>query len=266
MKKNIRLLNAAYLAADGVIGSKLLPRRPHILIACMPKSASTFLASAISELPGFRRCRLTPDWGAREQELCAIRLSRYNHNAYVSQHHLRNSAWTQGLIRQYNLTPVVLVRNLADCVISIRDHFRKEPGEGPTAFFDESHLAMSNSDFEDAIVSLAMPWYLNFYAGWKAAVDIPIYDFDDYTGDPVQVMREILSHASVQVADSEAVTALDQVQKTKTRFNVGEIGRGKLLSDAAKDSLSRLLDHYPKYQDDPLFIKTRQTIAASSDN
>ena len=266
MKKNNRLLNAAYLAVDGIVGNMLQRRKPHILIACMPKSASTFLASAISELPGFRRCRLTPDWGAREQELCAIRLSRYNHNAYVSQHHLRNSGWTQGLIQQYNLTPVVLVRNLADCAISIRDHFQKEPGEGPTAFFDESHLAMSNSDFEDAIVSLAIPWYLNFYAGWKAAGDVSIYDFDDYTGDPVRVMREILARASVKITESEAVTALDQVQKTKTRFNVGETGRGKLLSDAAKDSLSRLLDHYPSYQDDPLFVKTRRTISASADS
>ena len=160
----------------------------------------------------------------------------------------------------------MLVRNLADCAISIRDHFQKEPGEGPTAFFDESHLAMSNSDFEEAIVSLAIPWYLNFYAGWKAAGDVPIYDFDDYTGDPVRVMREILARASVKISESEAVAALDQVQKTKTRFNVGETGRGKLLSDAAKDSLSRLLDHYPKYQDDPLFVKTRQTIAASADS
>lgn len=264
MRKNNRLLNAAYLAADGLV-SNLLPRRkPHILIACMPKSASTFLASAISELPGFRRCRLTPDWGAREQELCAIRLSRYNHNAYVSQHHLRNSAWTQGLIKQYNLTPVVLVRNLADCVISIRDHFHKEPGEGPTAFFDDSHLAMSDGDFEEAIVSLAIPWYLNFYAGWKTAGNIPIYDFDDYTGDPVRVMNEILAHASVQVREEDVVAALDQVQKAKTRFNVGETGRGRLLSDAAKDSLSRLLKHYPDLQDDPLFIKTSRTISASA--
>lgn len=226
----------------------------------MPKSASTFLASAISELPGFRRYRLTPDWGAREQELCSIRLSRYNRRKYVSQHHLRNSEWTQHLITQYNLTPIVLVRNLADCAISIREHFQKEPGEGPTAYFDKSHLAMSNSEFEEAIVRLAIPWYINFYAGWKAAENISIYDFDEYTAEPEKVMGEILAKATTHLPASEIQQALGRVREQQTRFNVGASGRGELLSNPAKKALLRMMDFYPSLQDDPLFVKTRNTL------
>ena len=263
MGKNNRLLNSAYLAMDGLMSGIFPRKKPHILIACMPKSASTFLASAISELPGFRRCRLTPDWGAREQELSAIRLSRYNHSRYVSQHHLRCSAWTQQLIQQYNLTPVVLVRNLADCTISIRDHFRREPGAAPMAYFDKSHLAMSDSEFEDAIVRLNIPWYLNFYASWKAAGDVPIYDFDEYTEEPVRVMSEILARASVTEPEEKVAAALERVQKSKTRFNVGETERGRQLSDNAKESLARLLEFYPDMQNDPLFVKTRETISGN---
>lgn len=263
MRRNNRLLNATYLAMDGLMSGILPQRKPHILIACMPKSASTFLASAISELQGFRRCRLTPDWGAREQELSAVRLSRYNHSRYVSQHHLRCSTWTRQLITQYNLTPVVLVRNLADSVISIRDHIRRAPGAGPAAYFDESHLAMPDSEFEDAIVRLNIPWYLNFYAGWRAEGDVPIYDFDEYTAEPVRIMSEILNMASVNMPDEKIAAALERVSKSKTRFNVGQSGRGRQLSDNAKASLVRLLELYPNLQDDPLFVKTRETISGA---
>tara|TARA_R100000005_G_scaffold93309_1_gene68506 strand:+ start:2527 stop:2712 length:186 start_codon:yes stop_codon:yes gene_type:complete len=43
-----RLLYAGCLAMDG-IASRMLPvKRPHIVIACMPKTASTFLATALA--------------------------------------------------------------------------------------------------------------------------------------------------------------------------------------------------------------------------
>lgn len=261
MRKNNRLLSAGSLLFDGLF-STVLPRKPHILIACMPKSASTYLASALAELPGFRRCRLTPDWGAREQELCSIRLSRYNHSQYVSQHHLRYSGWTAQLIDQYNLTPVVLVRDLADCAISIRDHNQQKPGEGPTAYFDETHLEMENAEFEEAVVRLAIPWYINFYAGWRAAKNVPIYDYEDYTQDPVKVMTEIIEQTGLKKNPEGIEQALISVSGGEaTRFNVGKSGRGSQLSRGAKDSLLRLMEFYPDLQNDPLFIKTRETIS-----
>ncbi|MEM8662881.1 MAG: hypothetical protein AAGF49_02005, partial [Pseudomonadota bacterium] len=51
------------------------PRHPiHILLACMPKSGSTFLAQILINMPGMRRERLVPDFERREQELCPQRL------------------------------------------------------------------------------------------------------------------------------------------------------------------------------------------------
>ena len=257
MRKNNRLLTASYLAFDGLLSSAL-PKRPHILIACMPKSASTFMADGMSRLPGFRRCRLTPDWGAREQELCSIRLSRYNHSKYVAQHHLRNSAWTQYLIKQYGLTPVVLVRDFADCAISVRDHFQREPGEGPTAYFDKSHLALSDAEFEEAVVRLAIPWYMNFYAGWRAHPNILMFDYAEYTAYPTVVTHQILEQANCSYAGSEIEKAFGSADGS--RFNVGTSGRGSQLSPPAKQALLDLMKFYPNFKDDPLFIKTRATI------
>lgn len=258
-----RLRNAGDLALDAVL-SPIMPRRPHILIACMPKSASTFLATAIASLKGFKRYRLIPAYGAREQELCQIRLSRYNRKKYVAQHHLRCSDWTRNLIHQYRLTPVVIVRDLADTAISLRDHFRREPtGRGPTACFYEHHKDLPDDVLEEAIVRLAIPWYINFYVGWRRAGDVPIYDYARYTSEPATVIGEILAHAGCPIDPNSIESALSSVHKEKVaQFNVGVSGRGSQLGPGAKAQLLSMIDFYKELSDDPLFVKTRQTINA----
>jgi hypothetical protein len=253
-------LSAACLALDAVRSLLPLSRKPHILIACMPKAGSTFLATALSELPGFRRCRLTPEWGRREQELCPIRLSRYNHNRYVAQHHLRQSEWTQHLIEKYNLTPVVLIRNLADCVISLRDHFRKEPGDGPMAILTPDHLKMTDAELDEAIVRTAMPWYANFYAGWRLVSNVGVVDYDDLLANPAKTIADVLASAKVLIGDNDIAEALERCRSRETRFNVGTAGRGSSLSIEAAMALLRLMESYPYLEQSPLFVKTRNTL------
>lgn len=48
-----------------------------VLVACMPKSGSTYLSGAIEALPGFIRAHLVPGYGRREQELCIEKLNEY---------------------------------------------------------------------------------------------------------------------------------------------------------------------------------------------
>ena len=230
----------------------------------MPKSASTFLATAIASMKGFRRYRLIPDYGAREQELCEIRLSRYNRKTYIAQHHLRCSEWTLKLIEQYRLTPVVIVRDLADTAISLRDHFRREPeGQGPTARLLPHHADLPDDVLDEAIVRLTMPWYINFYVGWRLAGDVPIYDFAQYTAEPARVVGEILEHANCPQPQQDIESALNKLNKENVaQFNVGVSGRGSQLGNNAKQALLQMIDVYEEFRDDPLFVKTRQTLNA----
>lgn len=260
MKPFHRIRSAYALALDQVL-SPITPRKPHILIACMPKSASTYLATIISNIPGFDRCRLIPAYGAREQELCPIHLSRYNRRAYVAQHHIRCSEYTLKLIEGYHLTPVVIVRNLADCVISIRDHNRRATGPNPMAHYDAAHLAMEDAGFEEMIVRFCMPWYIHFYAGWLAAPGIKIYDYEQYTTQPVHVIGEIMDRAGCACGPPKIREALGKTQKNEqTNFNVGKSGRGTDLHPAAKRALGELLDQYDFLDTTPLFQQTRVSI------
>lgn len=260
-----RIRSAGHLALDAAL-SPIMPRRPHILIACSPKSASTFLATAIAGLKGFRRYRLIPEYGAREQELCDIRLSRYNRRTYIAQHHLRYSDWTRKLIDQYRLTPIVIVRDLADTAISLRDHFRRDPqGKGPTARLLPHHKDLRDDVLDEAIVRLAIPWYINFYVGWRLAGNAPIYEYSQYTTDPAHVIGEIMEHAGCAMPQQAIEDALRHVNKEKVaQFNVGIAGRGSQLGDEAKQALLKMINTYEPFIDDPLFVKTRQTLSASA--
>lgn len=116
---------------------------PHILVACMPKSGSSFLSNCIASYQGFRHGILVPDYGVREQEMCELRLEKFNNRPYVAQLHVRNSAWTQKLIQRYGMTHVVLVRDLLDVVASVRDHIRKDFTLGSLITLTDRHRAIS---------------------------------------------------------------------------------------------------------------------------
>jgi len=256
-----RLLGAIHLAKDAALAHMPL-RKPkkHILIACMPKSGSTFLATSLANIKGLRRVRLIPAWDAREQELCPVRLSRYNYSDYVSQHHIRYSDTTGRFIKQYGIRPIILVRNLADCLASLRDYMRHERAQSPHVYITERQRNLSDEAFETFLARTVLPWYVNFYLSWKNANDALVIDYDDLNKSPVDTLHQIALFANLGINAEECLSALNLTQKKKTRLNVGIIGRGSQLSSAARKAIQELLDFYPEYAEDPLFFKTRESI------
>ena len=242
-----------------MLARPFLPRRPHILMPCMMKSGSTFLAHALAAHAGLRRCRLTPAWTAREQELCELRLSRYNHTAYVAQHHLKYSTWTQELIRRYRLTPVVLVRNLFDVTVSLRDHIRADTLVNPIAWFTPHHLQLSDAELEDAIAQLAMPWFVSFYAGWRQAPNALMVRYEDIIAEPDAVMARILDHAQIATSPEKIATALALARGGQTRMNKGVAGRGAALAPQTKQRILDMLALYPEFAKDPFVTDMRDT-------
>ncbi len=141
-------------------------KRPHLLVACMPKSASTFLTDALAALPGMRRAPVTWACGWREHVLDEIQLARYDLRSWVSQVHLRYSDHVGQAIEDYHLTPIVMTRNIFDAVASLRDHIRKEPTVFPMITLAPEHAKLPDEDLEELIAELAIPWYINFYVTW----------------------------------------------------------------------------------------------------
>jgi hypothetical protein len=221
-------------------------KRPHVLIACMPKSASSFLSDAVAGMKGMRHGSLAWSYGGREQTLDVVQLARIDHRAYVAQQHVRYSSDVGEFIEEFNLTPVVLTRNVFDVVASFRDHIRSlEPGdELMLAPLTPSHANLPDAALEDLIAELIIPWYINFYASWSD-VDTLRVTYDQVRSDSADVVRRICERAGIAHNESEIASAVESARAKAKRFNKGVSGRGAALSPAASERIASFARHYP---------------------
>jgi hypothetical protein len=221
-------------------------KRPHVLIACMPKSASSFLIDVVGGLTGMRQGSLAWSYGGREQTLDVVQLARIDHRAYVAQQHVRYSGDVGEFIAEFNLTPVVLTRNVFDVVASFRDHIRSlEPGdELMLAPLTPAHASLSDAGLEDLIADLIMPWYINFYASWSG-IDSLRVTYDQVRSDPAEVVKRICERAGIAHDEQTVAAAVESARAKAKRFNKGVSGRGAALSPYARERIASFARHYP---------------------
>jgi uncharacterized membrane protein YkvA (DUF1232 family) len=228
----------------------------HILIACMPKSGSSFLSGVIARLPGYRRVQLIPDYDRREHELDEFCLRQVDRFSYVAQHHVRYSHWTAAMCRDYSLAPVVLVRNLLDVSVSLRDALRKDGPVWPFMFAEPHHAGLDDAELEEMFVRLALPWYVNFYMGWRQAPDALIVEYEDLISNPVGTVERVLSHCGVSASTAEIEAAVREVAiNDQTRFNVGVVGRGAALRPELVRGIRQMVGFYPEAASDPYIAR-----------
>jgi hypothetical protein len=235
-----------------------------ILLACMPKSGSTFLSDVVGELPDFLRVALLPSFERREQELDEGRIQHFRYENYIAQHHVRHSDWTEKMCRDYGLKPVVLVRSLLDAVVSLRDHIRRESAAMPMLYAEMHHGKLDDDALEDMIVRLAVPWYVNFYMSWRNVPGILMISYEELIADPERLTREVLSFAGADVSNREIAKAVNRVRvRGASRFNIGVVGRGAALRPETIRNLVALFDFYPEAANDP-YVKGLRTQAAAA--
>jgi len=143
-----------------------------ILLACMPKSGSTYLAAILSKLPDSRTTSWVPHHGRREQELCYRRLREDNeafpsHANSVAQHHVRYSGTTRVYMKEFNLKPVVLVRNIYDIIPSLIDHHRLNSVVYPMAYAPADIAEWNFERSSRFVTDMVIPWYFNFFMSWN---------------------------------------------------------------------------------------------------
>jgi hypothetical protein len=224
----------------------------------MPKSGSSFLSNVIADLPGFRRAPLVPAYDRREHELDTACLRKADRFDYVAQHHVRYSQWTADVCRDYALAPLVLVRSLFDVTVSLRDALRHDGPIWPFFFVETPHLTMTDEQLDEMIVRMALPWYVNFYMGWRSAPETLIIDYEDLALDPVGTVQSALSFCGVRAADADVRSAVERVLLAEqSRFNVGRTGRGAGLRPELVREILRMLDFYPEAANDPFIRKMR---------
>lgn len=236
-----------------------------VLIACMPKSGSTFLTRTLAELPGLRRVALVPVYDRREQELCEttlstqIRESRALRRAwrqttptdaprpggFVAQHHVKYSAATADLITRYNLRPVVLVRPLFDVVMSLHDHIKNTSPLMSMAHVTDEMRDWPQEDLCRFIAEMILPWYVSFFQSWQSCPDHLLLSYDQVMDDKASALSRVAEFAGFRCGPDDIAVALDARPKGGTRKNKGVSGRGDALPQPIKDHIRALTRHYP---------------------
>jgi Sulfotransferase domain len=222
----------------------------HILVACFPKSGSTWLSVALSRLPSFHKVDLVPLYGRREQELAFERLLLFHTLNYVAQHHCRLSDATERCLNTFSIKPIILIRNIFDCVVSMKDFLDtgvKNPEViiVPSGYVPQTYHDWHETEKYNFIIDMIIPWYFNFFVGWLDFQGGTWVSYEELVAEPSATIRRIAGELRLNVSDSTIINVLAQASTSPTRKNVGGVGRGHTLTKQQKDRVRKFASYYP---------------------
>lgn len=263
-----------------VMRAKLTARRAgqlNILLACAPKSASTFIETALRkalDLPTVSLFTTTPSGlsgsmlGAnlREQEMDELALIRNGLNGagYVAQHHTRCTPFLAGMLNTYNVTPIVTHRNLFDTIVSLDDMvmaYRTGGARDRDLYFSDGLPAnYGGLDREDRLTILAQrntAWFIQFFVSWKkcerAGLIKPLWiSYEkDFLGDKAVLAARVSRHLGSQFADPAKLADAfeDKRDADARRFNKGVAGRGREMPESVRQIILKTAGYYRDEED-----------------
>ncbi|MDJ0949224.1 MAG: hypothetical protein QNJ94_09900 [Alphaproteobacteria bacterium] len=252
LERAVKTTSVRFLRANLRFKRAFRRRGRTVFITAMPKSASTFLVATLAEVTGFLQHFLGYDF-LNEQDLYLPRLIDAYDMDVVAHQHTRATPKNLELMQNFAIRPVVLTRPLPDIAVSLLDHIHRESRITSVFHPGPDFGALSRDRQLDAVVDLAMPWFVQFYAGWReateaGAVEILFLDYAELVGAPEETVARVLAfHELPAPPEAEIAEAVARVQGGgRARFNKGVTGRGAAgLSPAQHDRLAALVRHYP---------------------
>ncbi len=223
----------------------------HLFIACVPKSASTFLKNLLLNLTGYQDMFSVYAAGQTEHELYLPTLLENAHVNTVTQQHCRAADANVQIMQALDIRPVVLVRNIFDSVMSLADFY--ENGAYKSTYFRTDYLTLDRDTRLDLIIDSVVPWYFQFVASWDAVererkLDLFWLTYEDLVANKAEATSRVLEFYGLGAARRaiEDRIRLTESQPGKTRFNKGVAGRGQVgLNDNQKERIRQLARYYP---------------------
>lgn len=225
----------------------------HVFVACAPKSGSTFLKNLLLGVTGFRDMFST--WAAlqNEQELDLPQLVHLAAENTVTQQHCRATEGNIQLMQAFGIRPVVLVRNIFDTAMSLRDFY--DGGFIYSTFFEREYwVELTPEEKIDLLIDHVLPWYMQFLASWQRVaregrLEVFWLTYEELTADPPAALSRVLGFYGLQAKpeDMQRVVSTRGGDRRGNRFNQGVSGRGEAgLSASQKARILALARHFPQ--------------------
>ena len=223
----------------------------HIFIACVPKTASTFLKNLLVNLTGYRDLFAVYAAGQSEHEIYLPTLREAAHFDTVTQQHCRASDANVHLLQAFGIRPVVLVRNIFDSVMSLLDFYDK--GAFRHSYFRADWQVLDEETKIDLLIENVIPWYFQFVASWDLAekqkrLEVFWLTYEELVADKSSSVLKILEFYGLGAARRGVEQRIREIEAEgrKNRFNKGVSGRGNTgLSARQKEQIRRLTKYYP---------------------
>ena len=223
----------------------------HIFIACVPKSASTFLKNLLINLTGYRDLFTVYAAGQSEHEIYLPTLREWAREDTVTQQHCRASDANIHLMQGFGIRPVVLVRNVFDSVMSLFDFYNN--GAFKPSYFRADWQILDQETKLDLLIENAIPWYFQFVASWDLAekqkrLEVHWLTYEELVGEKTASVLGVLKFYGLGASRKGVEQRIREIETEgrKNRFNQGLTGRGAAgLSDRQKDQIRRLARYHP---------------------
>lgn len=221
--------------------------QPYVFLAAMPKSASTFLFRVLVEITGYEHAYFASAYRNIEQELYIPRLIDAYNVATVTQQHMRANDINLEIMKEFGIRPVVLVRDILDILVSIRDHLlHEQPDNLPGLYVPDNFVKFNNEQQYDFVTTYAAPWLVSFYASWAMAseeskIDMIWLHYDEVTGNSAETVQQILHFLDLEGYSNRIEPALQSIrgsEQTRIRLNKGVSGRGT--QELSADQVTRV--------------------------
>ncbi len=232
---------------------------PSYLLVALPKSSSTFCTQVLARL---LRGEVYKDIVVQDRftpkDLQVASIVNRRDRVTVSQVHLVATGANLRILKNFGIPAVILLRNLFDIVVSLRDHMKVNEFFS-SILIPNRYLSLNEGDKVDYIIDTAVPWMVTFYVSWVQALErgdikTEFVFYEDMIGDPVPFFQKSCRCLGVTTTAADIKAALEQVEKSPTtRFNVGKAGRGA--SELTADQIARVrrhADYYPGIDFGPL--------------
>jgi hypothetical protein len=231
----------------------MLPPKKKVVIFSFPKSSTKYIRQIICGTLNWKFTVLFEKPGRKEQDLFLPKLIDYHRKNVVVAQHTSGTKFNVDLVIKYKIKPVVMVRNIFDVIVSLRDWTHdKEHYYLPMGYLEKSFYDFDDEKQFDVLIANIVPWYFGFYVSWQMASQncaVLWVTYERFMKDKAATVLDVLEHSDINVDRrriDETIAALEKRPKHDINLNKGISGRGeKILTQRQQAKIAEFAGYYP---------------------